>query len=218
MVKAIRKRNGTITLEDFRSYEVKTRPILTTTHRGYKLHTIGAPASGAVSLNILNVLEAFDRPSFTLESHREHNKAYWTELTRVGYKHRTPPEVHQADKEHTYDTYDMRDGLWHIFVEAMRFAYAGRGKLGDPGFVRDVEDYQGKMVDKENAKRIVKLINPKRTQNISAYDPGNVYQPEDHGTSHIATADKSGMAVSLTSTVNLLFGSRILCEETGVIL
>ena len=41
---------------------------------------------------------------------------------------------------------------------------------------------------------------------------------DDHGTTHISVVDKHGGAVSLTSTVNLIFGSRLMDEETGVIL
>ncbi|KAI9572200.1 gamma-glutamyltranspeptidase [Boletus coccyginus] len=49
------------------------------------------------------------------------------------------------------------------------------------------------------------------------------YKPEfdietDHGTSHVSVVDKNGMAVSLTSTVNLVFGSQVLDPETGIIL
>ena len=39
-----------------------------------------------------------------------------------------------------------------------------------------------------------------------------------HGTSQIVTADASGMAISLTSTINLLFGSQLLVPETGIIM
>lgn len=39
-----------------------------------------------------------------------------------------------------------------------------------------------------------------------------------HGTSHIVTADASGMAFSLTSTINLFFGSRVMVPESGIIL
>ena len=39
-----------------------------------------------------------------------------------------------------------------------------------------------------------------------------------HGTSHVVTADASGMAISLTTTVNLLFGSQLVVPETGVIM
>ena len=39
-----------------------------------------------------------------------------------------------------------------------------------------------------------------------------------HGTSHVVTADASGMAFSLTTTINLFFGSRLMDPETGIIL
>lgn len=38
------------------------------------------------------------------------------------------------------------------------------------------------------------------------------------GTSHVVTADASGMAISLTTTINLLFGSQLMIPETGVIM
>ncbi len=36
--------------------------------------------------------------------------------------------------------------------------------------------------------------------------------------SHTSIVDSSGMAVSVTSTVNLLFGSQVMDPETGIIL
>ena len=39
-----------------------------------------------------------------------------------------------------------------------------------------------------------------------------------HGTSHVVTADAPGMAISMTSTINLSFGSQVLVPETGLIL
>ncbi|KAL9034468.1 MAG: hypothetical protein Q9214_007028 [Letrouitia sp. 1 TL-2023] len=41
---------------------------------------------------------------------------------------------------------------------------------------------------------------------------------KSHGTSHISAADASGLAISLTTTVNLFFGSHIMVPETGVIM
>ncbi|KAH6896937.1 gamma-glutamyltranspeptidase [Thelonectria olida] len=219
LVQSIRDRNGTITMDDFKNYQVKTRPVLTTTYRGYKLHTVGAPASGAVALNIINVMEGYPKPDRTAQSYSEYKGKPVSDFF-PGRKimEAINRDKHSARVPHIYDVNKPRDSLWHKFVEAMRFGYAARGKLGDPDYVDDVRGYENAMIDKENAKRIRKLIDPKHTQNITAYDPGKVYQPSDHGTSHIATADDEGMAVSLTSTVNLLFGSRIMDAETGVIL
>lgn len=42
--------------------------------------------------------------------------------------------------------------------------------------------------------------------------------PDDHGTSHSSIVDKDGMAVGVTSTVNLIFGSAVMDPITCVIL
>jgi gamma-glutamyltranspeptidase/glutathione hydrolase len=57
-----------------------------------------------------------------------------------------------------------------------------------------------------------------QTQNVSWYDPKGIESLETPGTSHVVTADKDGMAISLTTTVNLLFGSQLIVPETGVIM
>ena len=57
-----------------------------------------------------------------------------------------------------------------------------------------------------------------RTHNVSYYDVDGLAILDDHGTSEIAAADASGMAISLTTTVNLLFGSQLMVPETGVIM
>lgn len=38
------------------------------------------------------------------------------------------------------------------------------------------------------------------------------------GQSHVSVVDKDGMAVALTTTVNLVFGSQVLDPETGILL
>ncbi|KAK0746809.1 gamma-glutamyltranspeptidase-like protein [Schizothecium vesticola] len=49
-------------------------------------------------------------------------------------------------------------------------------------------------------------------------DPDFVDGLEPPGTSHISTADASGLAISSTSTINLTFGSRLMVPETGIIM
>jgi gamma-glutamyltranspeptidase/glutathione hydrolase/leukotriene-C4 hydrolase len=43
------------------------------------------------------------------------------------------------------------------------------------------------------------------------------YAVTDHGTSHMTAVDSNRMAVALTSTVNLFFGSHVLSEQTGIL-
>ena len=112
-----------------------------------------------------------------------------------------------------------RDNLsTHRMDEAMRFAYAERGDLGDPLFVANLSRYQDQMLSNQTAADIRRKISDSRSFNISYYDPDGIESLETPGTSHIVTADASGMAITLTTTVNLLFGSNLLVPETGIIM
>ncbi|KAF2090814.1 gamma-glutamyltranspeptidase [Saccharata proteae CBS 121410] len=106
----------------------------------------------------------------------------------------------------------------HRLDEAIRFAYGERTNLGDPAFVSGMSEYQQNMLSKNVTDTIRGKISDFHTQNVSAYDPDGLESLETPGTSHIVTADHSGMAISLTTTVNLYFGSKIMVPETGVIM
>jgi gamma-glutamyltranspeptidase len=41
---------------------------------------------------------------------------------------------------------------------------------------------------------------------------------EDSGTSHLSVVDKDGNAVAMTTSVNLIFGSAVFSEKTGILL
>ena len=73
------------------------------------------------------------------------------------------------------------------------------------------------MLSPKTANEIRKKIT-KYSHGVSYYDPSGLESLPTPGTSHIVTADKSGMAVSLTTTINLLFGSQLMVPETGIIM
>ncbi|WYZ37956.1 hypothetical protein EsH8_II_001462 [Colletotrichum jinshuiense] len=106
----------------------------------------------------------------------------------------------------------------HRIDEAMRFAYGQRTKLGDPSFVDGLPEYTKSMISPETGAEIRSKISDFRTQNVSYYNPEGLESLETPGTSHIAVADASGLAISLTTTVNLLFGSKVVDPVTGVIM
>jgi len=93
-----------------------------------------------------------------------------------------------------------------------------RTELGDPSFLVGLQEYEDQMLNDTTAAEIRAKISDSRTQNVSYYDPSGLESLETPGTSHIVTADASGMAISLTTTVNLLFGSHLMVPETGVIM
>lgn len=74
------------------------------------------------------------------------------------------------------------------------------------------------MISQETAAKVRSKISDQTTLPVSAYDPDNIEILQTHGTSHIVAADASGLAVSLTSTINLWFGSRLIVPETGLIM
>lgn len=60
-------------------------------------------------------------------------------------------------------------------------------------------------------------ISDVRTFPVGYYQPK--FEPvEAPGTTHLAVVDRNDMAVSLMSTVNLIFGAKLMDGETGIIL
>ncbi|TKX20357.1 glutathione hydrolase proenzyme [Elsinoe australis] len=106
----------------------------------------------------------------------------------------------------------------HRLVESFRFAYGQRTLLGDPLYVPDLDTYQTSILSPNVTSTIRSRISDARTQNVSYYDPAGLEVLNTPGTSHLVTADSSGLAISLTTTVNLLFGSKLVVPETGIIM
>lgn len=74
------------------------------------------------------------------------------------------------------------------------------------------------MYNATTAALIRDKISDRTTYNVSWYDPKGIESLDTPGTSHVVVADKDGMSISLTTTVNLLFGSQLIVPETGVIM
>ncbi|KAJ5599864.1 hypothetical protein N7450_000931 [Penicillium hetheringtonii] len=106
----------------------------------------------------------------------------------------------------------------HRLDEAIRFGYGERTELGDPSFVKGVTEYERDMLKKSTIADIRSKISDKHTLNVSAYDPSGLESLDTPGTSHLAAADHTGLAISVVTTINTLFGSRVLVPETGIIM
>ncbi|EPQ26110.1 uncharacterized protein PFL1_06318 [Pseudozyma flocculosa PF-1] len=106
----------------------------------------------------------------------------------------------------------------HRLIESLKFGFAQRTELADPAFMAP-----------EGLARIDEIPTPAEARRVranitdDATHPLAYYGPkfdivDDHGTMHLSVVDEHGGAVALTSTVNLIFGSRVLDERTGIIL
>ena len=80
-VRVLRRRNGTITMEDMANYNVVSRKPASIEYKGFRVHACGAPASGAVALSVLKILEGYSdmHESEQLSTHR------MDEAIRFGY-------------------------------------------------------------------------------------------------------------------------------------
>ncbi|KAL1917076.1 uncharacterized protein VTP21DRAFT_5274 [Calcarisporiella thermophila] len=104
----------------------------------------------------------------------------------------------------------------HRIVEAFKHGFAARTELGDPEYINNKER-MAEILTKGWADRVRRNISDERTFDPLYYNP-KYDTIENHGTTHLSVVDKDGMAVSLTSTVNLEFGSKVIDPVTGVIL
>ncbi|POY74464.1 putative Gamma-glutamyltransferase [Rhodotorula taiwanensis] len=118
-----------------------------------------------------------------------------------------------------YKTYaeDGKTGLGvHRFVEALKFAFAARTNVGDPPFIKNGAKL-AEIPTRKYADAVRANITDDRTHKLAYYNP-QFDIDEDHGTTHLSVIDQWGGAVSLTTTVNLIFGSRVMDTKTGIIL
>ncbi|KAH8589948.1 gamma-glutamyltransferase [Bisporella sp. PMI_857] len=113
----------------------------------------------------------------------------------------------------TYDALNL-----HRLDEAMRYSYGAHAELGDPDFFDYMAAFETSLLQPEHVALIRANISDNFTQDPSAYNPSGYQIPESHGTSHIVATDASGLSITLTSTINLLFGNKQVVPETGVIL
>jgi gamma-glutamyltranspeptidase/glutathione hydrolase len=120
--------------------------------------------------------------------------------------------------------YDMRTPSalnlsTHYLDEAMKFGYGQRTLLGDPTFLPNLTAYQLEMYSENTAEEFRSKIEDYGVLQTADYEPpGQLFDVPDHGTTAVVSADKSGLTIALTSTVNFYFGNTMMVPETGVIL
>ncbi|MEO7989906.1 MAG: gamma-glutamyltransferase [Chryseolinea sp.] len=104
----------------------------------------------------------------------------------------------------------------HLIVEAERRAYADRSVyLGDPDFY-DVPVKQ--LTDNKYIDERMNTFDAKKATPSSAIKEGVFAQKESDQTTHLSIVDAEGNAVSITTTLNDSYGSKVVVAGSGFIL
>ena len=176
-------RSGTLSLEDLSGYKARKLEPLCFRYRTNTLCGPPPPSSWVAVAMTLGILE--QTPQFGAE------------------------QVANESEESNYED-------WHIFAEAMRLAYADRDHyVADDEFV-DVplkgmlnqEYLKGRAanIDPSGAASSISFGQPPETES-SARRLGKDTTDEQAGTTHFTVVDSDGNVVSMTSSVESLFGS-----------
>jgi gamma-glutamyltranspeptidase / glutathione hydrolase len=185
----VRKGGGLITAGDLATYEVKERQPVRGTYRGYEIIGAPPPSSGGVALiEILNMLEGYD-------------------LAKLG--------DHSAE-------------AIHLTAEAFRRAFFDRAEfMGDPDFAKVpvaqlIDKKYGvawrDSINPESASMSKELKRPDIFNELQRYAGLSAAIRELQNTTHYSVVDPAGNAVSVTTTLNNSFGSRVTAGKLGFLL
>jgi gamma-glutamyltranspeptidase/glutathione hydrolase len=189
---AVQKGGGLITADDLAHYEVKEREPIRGVYRGYEIISAPPPSSGGtVLMESLNILEGYD-------------------LAKLGS--RSAQSI-------------------HFTTEAFRRAFFDRAEfMGDPDFSKIpvaqlIDKKYGaawrESVEEDHASASKELKRPaifSELEQYAAAHPQPVANHESPHTTHYSVVDAEGNAVSVTTTINDWFGSRVTADGLGFLL
>jgi gamma-glutamyltranspeptidase/glutathione hydrolase len=151
---------------------------------------------------------------------REPLRARWRDVEVASFPLPSSGGVHLVQMLNILERDDLRAispaTRAHLFVEAMRRAYADRAThLGDPAFHR--VPLRG-LLSKRYAAALRAGIDLRRatpSRRVRAGDPRRFESPS---TSHLGVVDAEGNVVALTQSLNYGFGSGVVVPGTGILL
>ena len=158
--------------------------------------------------------------------------AEWRDPVRFSYRGHTilsmpPPSsggTTLAETCHILETFSLSDLEWHeprhlhLLAEAWRRAYADRNHyLADPDFVEvPVET----LISAEYGASRARTISDAQVTSSTVVHPGDTQArvPGGDHTTHVSIVDPMGGAVSLTTTLNTWYGSKLVVAGAGFLL
>ena len=214
LARDIQDAGGIITKQDLESYRPTLRsPVVSHDVNGFSIVGCPPPSSGgAAIIGAARFLAGYDNPfsafSDTLSVHR----------LVESLKHAFGIRMSLGDPAYNTDVVDdaVKDLVEGSYMESLRVATKDNGtiplsKYGGPKWAQ-LMDTDGDEVPEDAQEGDRRRVRARR----------RLMQPygylNDHGTSHFSIIDKDGNSVSMTSSVNTYFGSKVMSKATGIVL
>ncbi|MBW8844725.1 MAG: gamma-glutamyltransferase family protein [Burkholderiales bacterium] len=175
-------RPGLLSTADLAAYQPVVRPPLCNDWRSYRVCGFGPPTSG--HLTLMQILGLLD----------------------------TQPDALSARA--------ITAGWMHAYAESAKLAFADRARyIGDPAFVTAPGGDWQNLLGSAYLKQRGTLIGAKAMPTATAGQPAAVTQAFasqaeqlESGTSHVSIVDADGHAVSMTTSVESAFGSKVMSD------
>jgi len=110
---------------------------------------------------------------------------------------------------------------WHRLIEACKFGYATRTEMGDwhaPEIREYVKEIVKNLTSQEWVEHVKSQIDDSKTYQDPTHYGAKASLTEDHGTCHHSFLSPDGDAVSVTASINLIFGCKFMSTSTGIIM
>ena len=186
----MQQHGGTLSLADLHAYRTQDMDVLRSFYRGFEITGPPPPCAGPLHIGqMLNILEGFD-------------------LAAAGFA--TPESA-------------------HLLAEVLKIAFADRAACtGDPDFVAvpvarllsaDYAAQRRAQIDPQRAQQWQAGITAGQAADSAAAErtSSESATSESANTTHITVADRDGLVVCATQTINSLFGARYMVPGTGLI-
>jgi gamma-glutamyltranspeptidase / glutathione hydrolase len=189
---ALQKGGGLITAGDLAQYQVKERPPIQGSYRGYEIISAPPPSSGGIALvEILNILEGYD-------------------LGKQGEG--SASSIHLVAEAYQRAFFDRAE-----FLGDPDFSKVPVAQLIDKRYGNAWRE----SIPMRRATPSTEVRRPAIFSQLDSYarahpQPQSVREPEH--TTHYSVVDPEGNAVAVTTTLNDSFGSRVTAKGLGFLL
>lgn len=106
---------------------------------------------------------------------------------------------------------------YHYIAEAFKFANGQKRQLAEGLAADETKELLDTLLSPSFAQKIREKIDDSGDHTLSFYNVSSIH-PETLGTTHISVITKDGSSVSVTSSINHVFGAMVYSPSTGIIL